>query len=125
MHFVIPLVETLGVPPGRVVIEDHSRNTYENAEYAKAMIKPKPGEHWLLVTSAWHMPRAVGCFRRIGFPVEAYPVDWRTRRDLRLGVSRQFGGGLAAFDEAVHEWVGLFFYWLTGRTSAFFPGPAH
>jgi uncharacterized SAM-binding protein YcdF (DUF218 family) len=122
-HFVVPLVETFGVPRGRVVIEDRSRNTYENAEFSKALIKPKPGERWLLVTSAWHMSRAVGCFRRVGFPVEAYPVDWRTRRDLRLGVSRQFGGGLSHLDEAVHEWLGLFAYWLTGRTSAFFPAP--
>jgi uncharacterized SAM-binding protein YcdF (DUF218 family) len=124
-HFVIPLVESLGVPRGRVQIEDRSRNTYENAEFSKALIKPKPGERWLLVTSAWHMPRAVGCFRRIGFPVEAYPVDWRTRRVFQLGVPRQFGDALSRFDEAVHEWVGLFVYWLTGRTSAFFPAPAH
>jgi uncharacterized SAM-binding protein YcdF (DUF218 family) len=123
-HFVMPLVETFGVPRKRVQIEDRSSNTYKNAEYSKALVKPKPGEHWLLVTSARHMPRAVGCFRRVGFPVEAYPVDWRTRRSLQLGLSRQFGASLSQFDKAVHEWLGLIVYWLTGRTSALFPGPA-
>jgi uncharacterized SAM-binding protein YcdF (DUF218 family) len=123
-HFVIPLVETFGVPRGRIQIEDRSRNTYENAEFTKALVKPKPGERWLLVTSAWHMPRAVGCFRRVGFPVEAYPVDWHTRPHFQFGLGREFGGGLSRLDDAVHEWLGLFAYWLTGRTSAFFPAPA-
>jgi uncharacterized SAM-binding protein YcdF (DUF218 family) len=123
-HYVRQIVETFGVPPERVQLEDRSRNTYENAEFTKALVKPKPGERWLLVTSAWHMARAVGCFRRIGFPVEAYPVDWHTRRQLHFGVLRQFGAGLLHFDNAAHEWFGLFAYWVTGRTSAFFPAPA-
>lgn len=123
-HYVRQIVETFGVPPERVQLEDRSRNTYENAVFTKALVKPKPGERWLLVTSAWHMPRAIGCFRRVGFPVEAYPVDWHTRRHLHFGFERQFGGGLSRLDDAVHEWLGLFAYWLTGRTSAFFPAPA-
>ena len=122
-HYVRQIVETFGVPLERVLLEDRSRNTYENAEFTKALVHPKPGEHWLLVTSAWHMARAVGCFRRVGFPVEAYPVDWHTRRHFHFGVSRLFGAGLSHLDDAVHEWLGLFVYWLTGRTSALFPAP--
>src|SRR5262249_38657920 len=68
-----------GVPRTRIALEDHSRNTVENAVLSKAIAQPKPGERWLLVTSAHHLPRAVGVFRKAGFPVEAYPVDWRTR----------------------------------------------
>jgi uncharacterized SAM-binding protein YcdF (DUF218 family) len=123
-HYVRQIIETFGVPPQRVLLEDQSRNTYENAVFTKALVNPKPGERWLLVTSAWHMTRAVGCFRRVGFPVEAYPVDWRTRRQLHFGVPRQFGAGLSRLDDAAHEWLGLFAYWLSGRTSALFPGPA-
>ena len=63
----------------RVQLEERSRNTVENALFTKALIDPKPGERWLLVTSAMHMPRAVGVFRQAGFPVEAYPVDWHTK----------------------------------------------
>jgi len=122
-NYVYPLLDSFGVPRARVRLETRSRNTYENATFSKALAKPKAGERWLLVTSAKHMPRAVGCFRRAGFPVEPYPVDWRTPPRVRFGVASQFGGGLVAFDSAVHEWLGLLTYWLVDRSSAFFPGP--
>ncbi len=122
-HYVDQLLETFGVPRGRVILEDRSNNTYQNAVYTKELVKPKPGERWLVVTSGWHMPRAVGCFRRVGFPVDAYPVDWRTQPDLRLSISRRFSGGLYWLDMAMHEWMGLFAYWITGRTDSLLPGP--
>ena len=71
-------------PRDRIVLEDKSRNTAENAEFTRRLVDPKPGERWLLVTSAMHMPRSVGAFRKAGFPVEAYPVDWRTVPDQKL-----------------------------------------
>jgi len=52
------------------------RVTAENAVFTKHLIRPKSGEHWLLVTSAFHMPCAIGAFRQAGFPVDAYPVDY-------------------------------------------------
>jgi hypothetical protein len=61
------------------LLEDRSRNTVENAVFSKALARPRLGERWLLVTSGYHMPRSVGTFRKVGFPVEPYPVDWRTR----------------------------------------------
>jgi uncharacterized SAM-binding protein YcdF (DUF218 family) len=123
-QYVMPMLESFGVPQQRVILESRSRNTYENAVYSKALVKPKPGERWLLVTSAWHMPRAVGCFRRAGFPVEAYPVDWRTQPELEFSFGRSLSAGLYWLDAAVHEWMGLFAYWATGRTSSLLPGPA-
>jgi uncharacterized SAM-binding protein YcdF (DUF218 family) len=89
------------------------------------LVKPKPGERWLLVTSAWHMPRAIGCFRRAGFKVEAYPVD-RPARPIaeELLPSRTLAGGLHQTDQAIHEWIGLGAYWVTDRTSELLPGPA-
>ena len=98
--------------------------TAENAAYSKALVKPKPGERWLLVTSAQHMPRAMGAFRKAGFPVEAYPVDWRSLPRLRLQFPASFSLGLVRSDDTVHEWVGLFVYWITGRSSELLPGPA-
>jgi uncharacterized SAM-binding protein YcdF (DUF218 family) len=76
------------------------------------------------VTSAAHMPRAVGTFREQGFPVEAFPVDWRTRGEGdALTPFYAASGGLARLDNATHEWVGLMAYWLAGESSALFPGP--
>jgi uncharacterized SAM-binding protein YcdF (DUF218 family) len=97
----------------------------ENAVFSKAIARPKRGERWLLVTSAFHMPRAIGVFRKAGFPVEAYPVDWRTRgtEDL-LRPFAVMSDGLQRSDNAVHEWVGLLVYWLTNRSSELFPGPS-
>lgn len=122
--FVGPLLDDMGVPRERVALERRSRNTAENAAFSKDIAKPKPGERWLLVTSAWHMPRAVGCFRRVGFAVEAYPVDWRTSVGFEFRLPRSFAGGLGRTDLAVNEWLGLLAYWLTGRTSELLPGPA-
>src|SRR5271169_265162 len=77
-------LEALGVARERVTAEEQSRNTLENAVFSRLLADPKPGERWLLVTSAYHMPRAMGVFRAAGFPVEAYPVDWRTRGSVDL-----------------------------------------
>jgi uncharacterized SAM-binding protein YcdF (DUF218 family) len=122
--YAIDLFESLGIARSRVVAERRSRNTVENAEFSKDLIQPKPGERWLLVTSAYHMPRAIGVFRRAGFPVEAYPVDWRTRGPIDLVLPfESVTAGLARTDTAVHEWIGLAAYWMTGRTSELFPAP--
>jgi uncharacterized SAM-binding protein YcdF (DUF218 family) len=122
--YFAPILENLGLPKERLIIERESRNTYENAIYTKQLVAPKPGERWLLVTSAFHMPRSMGIFRRAGFSVEAYPVDWRTggREDLfsfiRMGVE-----GLSRTDVAMREWIGLLVYRASGRTSELLPGP--
>ena len=114
----------LGIAPNRIVIEEASRDTAENAALTKPLADPKPGERWLLVTSAYHMPRAVGAFRRAGFAVEAYPVDYRTRGldDLARPFA-SLGDGLRRTDTAVREWIGLAAYRVTGRTAELFPGP--
>lgn len=121
--FVGPLLDSFGIARSRVTLETRSRNTAENAAFSKAIAQPKPGERWLLVTSAMHMPRAIGCFRRVGFAIEAYPVGWRT---MKAGVTapKTAAGGLGAADDAIHEWLGLVAYWVTGRISEIFPAPA-
>jgi uncharacterized SAM-binding protein YcdF (DUF218 family) len=115
----------LGIPKDRLILERLSRNTFENAEFSKRLAMPKSGERWLLVTSAYHMPRSIGIFRKVGFAVEAYPADWRLAG--RADLTRFFAysnEGLQHTDIAVREWMGLFAYWLTGKTSELFPGPA-
>jgi uncharacterized SAM-binding protein YcdF (DUF218 family) len=111
----------LGVAPERIELEVHSRNTFENAVFVKQIAKPKPGEHWLLVTSAFHMPRAMGCFRAADFPVTAYPVDYKygAVTTPRFNVF----DGLSELKYAIHEYTGLIAYRLSGKTRAFVPGP--
>lgn len=114
----------LGVGPERITVEDRSRNTDENARFTAALVKPAPGSTWLLVTSAFHMPRAVGLFRAAGFPVIPYPVDFRTTGTWEdVLPPRSVTAGLARFETATREWVGLATYRLTGRTQTLFPGP--
>jgi uncharacterized SAM-binding protein YcdF (DUF218 family) len=122
--YAMQMFVSFGIAPQRVLLEKQSRNTAENARFAKAEVQPKSGERWLLVTSAAHMPRAVGTFRKVGFEVEAYPVDWRTGgiEDL-VAPFAMVSGGLGRTDTALHEWAGLLGYWLTGHTSELFPGP--
>jgi uncharacterized SAM-binding protein YcdF (DUF218 family) len=118
------LLVTLGVAPDRITLEATSRNTSENARFTKALINPGASDPWLLVTSAAHMPRAVGVFRREGFYIQPYPVDWRTRGREDWAVPfRWASSGLARVDAAAHEWVGLVVYYLTGRTLTLFPAP--
>jgi uncharacterized SAM-binding protein YcdF (DUF218 family) len=119
------VLESLGLAPDRLQIERASRNTQENVDFAKKVADPKPGEQqWLLVTSAFHMPRSIGLFRKAGFSVQPYPVDWKTRGwSDALVPDGDFLNGLGLTNLAVHEWLGLSAYRLTGRTNEFFPAP--
>lgn len=114
----------MGIPDSRVTLENRSRDTAENARFSKAMLDPKPGERWLLVTSAFHMPRSMGSFRAVGWDLLPWPTDFRTSGsgDLTRLVS-QPSAGLQRVDVATKEWIGLVAYWLSGRTNALFPGP--
>jgi len=119
--FVLLLFESFGIARERVMLEAKSRNTAENAQFTKELVQPKSGERWLLVTSAYHMPRSMGAFRRVGFAVEPYPVDWRTGAEDNYAFS-SLSAGLARTDTAIHEWLGLLAYRLTGQTTELLPG---
>ena len=118
------LLERFGVAPGRVEIEDQSRNTLENARLSKVIATPKPGDRWVVITSAYHMPRAMAAFRSVDFEVEAFPVDWQlTGGTDFLWPPRSFVNGLAYTDWAAREFIGLAIYRLTGHSRELFPGP--
>jgi uncharacterized SAM-binding protein YcdF (DUF218 family) len=123
--YAAAIFENLGVSRARLTMERRSRNTQENAEFSKAIAAPKSGERWLLLTSAYHMPRSVGLFRKAGFAVEPYPVDWRTgkRADI-LAFSPIAVEGLERTDIGIREWIGLGAYWVTGKIDDVLPGPA-
>lgn len=123
--YALKVFEGLGIPRDRLIMERESRNTFENAEFSKKLADPKPGERWLLMTSAFHMPRSVGIFRKVGFAVEPCPVDWRLAGRASLYDFPPLAEeGLQHTNLAVREWMGLIAYRLTGRTSELFPGPS-
>jgi uncharacterized SAM-binding protein YcdF (DUF218 family) len=121
--FVVRFFEKNDVPRDRIIVERKSRNTVENVAFTKQLVMPKPGERWLLVTSAMHMPRAIGVFRKAGFAVDAYPVGYLTSGAKDLWLSGALMGGVGITDRAVREWGALLVYWITGRISVPFPGP--
>jgi uncharacterized SAM-binding protein YcdF (DUF218 family) len=112
-----------GVPAERIIFENRSRNTFENALYSKPLL-PDDRRPWLLVTSAMHMPRAMGVFRQAGVDVAAYPVDYSVAgADDIWRFPFAASEGLERTDAAMREWIGLIAYHLTGKTATFFPGP--
>lgn len=116
--------EKIGIDRSRIIVEDRSRTTSENGLFSRELAKPREGERWLLVTSAWHMPRAVGVFEKVGFPVTPYPVDFRTGSGTNnLRPFAFISEGLRRLDIGTKEWAGLIGYYLTDRTNVLFPAP--
>ena len=108
----------------RVLIERESRNTHENAFYSRQLIRDNDEAvegKWLLVTSAFHMPRSMGIFRKQGWNVLPYPVDFRA---VHNGINPVLYANMGVFRTAVREWIGLGVYYLTGKTSEWLPSPS-
>lgn len=105
----------LGLDPKRLVLEARSRNTDENIRFSKQLVKPKPGETWLLVTSAVHMPRAMAIARKNDWQMVAWPSDYITGPEIG-GLDFDIGPNLAITDFAVHEAIGVWAYRLTGKS---------
>jgi len=114
-------LESMGIRKSRLEIERDSRNTYENAINSKALMNPQPGETWLLVTSATHMPRSVGVFCQQNWPVIPYSVDHETTPGRQWQPSFDPVGNLEDINTFAREWAGLLVYYITGKTSALFP----
>lgn len=116
------MLTALGVDRSRLMLEGRSRDTYENAVYSKELAKPEPGQTWLLVTSAFHMPRSVAVFRAAGFPVVPWPTDYRTAGDETFGLAEDDPiDCLEKTSVAEREWIALLAYWLLGRTDTLLP----
>lgn len=116
------LFEQIGLTDRAIIYERESRNTYENAVNSKELVSPNPDEEWILITSAFHMPRSVGIFCQLDWKVTAYPVDHYSKRGDLYRVDYDFGGNLGKLRTAVREWVGLIAYRVTGRTDQLLPG---
>ena len=115
-------LEQQGFDASRVQYESRSRNTYENALYSKALVKPQANETWLLVASAGDVPRSIGVFRAVGWQVTPFPCDYNAL-PLEWTPSFSLLDSLKGVDYALHEWIGLLAYYLTGKSSSIFPAP--
>jgi uncharacterized SAM-binding protein YcdF (DUF218 family) len=104
-----------GLDPASLVVEDQSRNTHENMLFTQSLVHPRPGETWMLVTAASHMPRSAAVFRKAGWEVIPYPVAYRTLPEISW---KAFPDAVDQFEKlhlAVHEWIGLAAYRITRR----------
>lgn len=116
------LFDQLGLAKRAIIFESESRNTSENARYSKQLVTPKNDEKWLLITSAFHMPRSIGVFCQEQWIVQPYPVDHYSQKGNLLRVNFSFGGNLSVLGIAIREWVGLLAYRVSGRTDRLLPG---
>jgi uncharacterized SAM-binding protein YcdF (DUF218 family) len=114
----------LGVDISRITFARESRNTFEDVVVAKAAVHPGPGETWILITGAFHMPRSVGLFRGQGWQVVPYPVDYGTGAGSgHFPFSFNFSQNFDQLSVALKEWIGMFANRLLGHSEDYFPAP--
>lgn len=111
-----------GVDTGKIIFERESRNTYENLLFSKAKLQASADARLLLVTSAYHMPRAVGVAKKLGLNVIPYPVDHYGLRHNIFRIQFNFANNLLLLKEALHEYLGLLGYAVFGKSAGVFPG---
>ncbi len=112
----------LGIDPASVLFEGESKNTLQNAAKTAALVHPEPADSWLLVTSAYHMPRSVGLFRKAGFNVIPFPVDYHTPGKYEPWFFIGLKDNLNAWHAGTREWLGMVANYIMGRSNEVFPG---
>jgi uncharacterized SAM-binding protein YcdF (DUF218 family) len=115
-------LESMGIERSSLEVERDSRNTYENAVNSKVLVQAQPGENWILVTSATHMPRAMGVFCQQDWAVIPYPVDHQTAPGRQWRLSFNLADNLDSLNTHAREWAGLLAYFVSGKTTALLPG---
>lgn len=117
------VLQQLGFNTDRVLFESQSRNTIENVRLSHRLVQPKAGEKWILITSAAHMPRSVGLFRKVEWQVIPYPVDYLTTGVLQYDWMTGGFYVIGQFNVGLREWIGCFVNWVLGNSLELFPGP--
>jgi uncharacterized SAM-binding protein YcdF (DUF218 family) len=124
-EFVLQYFIDNGVSGARIIIEDKARNTAENIQYSKILVKPQSGENWVVITTAFHMPRSIGLFCKQNWPVIPYPVDHASNPETLFKVNFNLADHAGSLTGASHEWVGLLAYFLTGKIDRILPTTCH
>lgn len=120
--FISELIKEQQLDPGRLILEDQSRNTAENVAYSYRLVNPRVGEKWILITSASHMPRAVGLFCKQEWPVIPYPVDHNSTPQIEFEINFDPVAQADNLIWTIYEWAGLISYYLTGKIDQLLPG---
>jgi uncharacterized SAM-binding protein YcdF (DUF218 family) len=118
------MFSAFGIGKDRIIGDKESRTTFENTVNTKELLDSNDMSNCFLITSGFHMPRAVGIFRRFGIEVVPWVVDYRAtgREHLRLDFTQPLVNA-QHLSTAVREWVGMVGYYAVGRTSALYPAP--
>ena len=122
-EFASRVLLDMGVEKDRLLIEDKSRNTYENAVFSRALAPDRGEGNWILVTSALHMPRSVGVFRRAGWKVLPWPVNYLTGAQTEWTNEDVPVERLYFMSRTFHELYGLVYYRARGWSDSLFPAP--
>lgn len=115
------LFKQLGFDVAKIIFERESRNTYENIILSKKIIQPDKNQNWVLITTGWHMPRSVGIACKANWAVIPYPVDHATKKGDLLRIDFDLLANLNTLNTGIKEWLGLFAYYLSGKTTAILP----
>ena len=115
------LFQQQGLDVNKIIFERGSRNTYENVIFSKKIIKPIQNKNWILITTSWHMPRSVGIFCKSEWPVIPFPVDHSTKKGDLFRIDFDVLENLSSLKTAIKEWLGLFAYYLSGKTTSLLP----
>jgi uncharacterized SAM-binding protein YcdF (DUF218 family) len=110
------LYQEQGMSVSKIIFERESRNTWQSALLSKSLVNPEAGTNWVLITTAWHMPRSMGIFCKVGWKVTPYPVDYYTQPGSLMRLSWGFASNLNKLVIAVKEWIGLVTYKFTGKS---------
>lgn len=106
----------MGLAPERVRYESASRTTFENALHTAQLPGVDKTRPWLLLTSAWHMPRAMAAFRAQDWNVTPWPADFRSNDHMPWN-AYSLTLGVRQWQLALHECLGLLAYWVSGRAA--------
>lgn len=115
--------KAFGIDPSTVHFAEPAKDTRENALRAKELLNPNPQDQWVLVASAYHIPRAVGLFRKVGFNVIPYPVDYHTPGNYEPAFFIGLKLNLDAWQVSSREWLGMLANYLMGRSDRLFAEP--
>jgi len=107
----------IGLDTNKIIFENKSRNTYENILFSKYIVNPKKNESWIVITSAFHMNRAMFIGEKINWKLTPYAVDFTQSKKIKFIPNINILNNLNAIQAGSREWIGLIAYYFMGRTS--------